>query len=266
VRRTLACLLAALATLAGACNDDPKQAEPTPSPTPSVSLSPTPSPEQAELARLAGLTAKLRYDATYNFVAPATKDSGAIRIVAAPPYFRLDIGTGGTVAIFIVSPSRTVTCNIKGTEKSCFLVAGKGEEVPDLFDPGIQRLFSDAVRDLAANPLNYTVSTASPLDLPGKLPTGTCFEVSKEAGAPGGVGPEDPTGFETGRYCFARNGLLTSLAVSTGRMTLRKIDKVPALSAFNAVAPVKTLPKLPSPTPTPKRSASASASPSASTG
>jgi hypothetical protein len=260
VNRRLAALLVALPLLAGACSDDKPTTEPSETPSPSISVSPSPSPEQLELGRLAGLAAVAKYDASYRFVESSTKKAGILRIVALAPYFRLDVTTDGTTAIFLTSPNRTVSCSVRGTKKSCFLAARKGEKVPDLFDPGLQRLFSDAVKDLAANPLNYAVTSSPNFDLPGKLPTGKCFAVDKAPGAPGGSGPEDPTGFETGRYCFSPGGLLTHLSVETGRITMMKISPTPDIKDFNAPAPVKSLPPLPSPTPSKSASPTASAS------
>lgn len=230
----------ALLLLLTACTSDAPSPEPSAT-TVTASPSPTLSQEQQDLARLASKVAANRYDAVYGFEAPATRDVGTLRILASPPNYRVDITNRGTTSMFIVTPARTVSCSITPQNKrSCFLVARAGEEVPDIFDPGVQHLFSDAVEDLGANPLAYAVTRAPNVRLPGGLPDGYCFDVRRLAPVAG----EDPVGFETGRYCFAEQGVLTLLAVTTGRITLRRLGAAPAAAQFNPIAPVAALPDL----------------------
>ena len=235
--------------LVASCDGSPS-AKPfeTPSETPSVA--PTPTPEQSDLARLANKVVYNRYDAVYGFEAPATKDRGSLRILASPPNYRVDITNRGTTSIFLVTRTRTVSCSITALNKrSCFLVARAGEEVPDLFDPGVQHLFSDAVADLGKNPLAYEVTRVANVRLPGGLPDGYCFDVERAEPVTG----EDPVGFESGRYCFAERGVMVLLAVKTGRITLKKLGTAPKPAQFQPIAPVSALPDL---TPTPRPTAS----------
>jgi hypothetical protein len=242
IRPALALLLALTA-----CTGDPP--DPAPSPSPTASPSPALSADQVELARLATKAATARYDATYGFEAPATTAVGLLRIAASPPSYRVDITNHGSTSIFLATPARTVSCSITpaGT-RSCFLVARAGEEVPDLFDPGVQHLFSDAVADLGQNPGAYVVRRARNIRLPGGLPDGFCFDVQRAAPILG----EDPVGFESGRYCFAERGVMMLLAVKTGRITLRTLAGPPGPAVFQPVAPVAALPDA-TPSPTPSR-------------
>ena len=240
----------ALVLLLAACTNGSPDPAPSASPSPTPSASPTLTPEQLDLARLANKVVTSRYDAVYVFEAPATRDVGSLRILASPPNYPVDITNRGSTSIFIVTAARTVSCSITPQNKrSCFLVARAGEEIPDLFDPGVQHLFSDAVADLGKNPMAYQVTRTPNVRLPGGLPDGYCFDVRRVDPIAG----EDPVGFETGRYCIAERGVLTQLSVTTGRITLKKLGPPPAAAQFNPIAPVAALPDL---SPKPKPSAS----------
>lgn len=237
------CLLLAIG-----CDGSPAPAPSFDPPSETPSAAPTLSDDQKDLARLANKVVHTRYDAVYTFEAPATKDTGSLRILASPPNYRVDITNRGTTSIFLVTRTRTVSCSItRQNKRSCFLVARAGEEVPDLFDPGVQHLFSDAVADLGKNPLSYVVTRAANIRLPGGLPDGFCYDVDRVEPVVG----EDPVGFETGRYCFAERGVMVLLAVKTGRITLKKLGPPPVAALFQPIAPVAALPDL-SASPTPK--------------
>jgi len=215
---------------------------------------------QRELATIAGLAARASYDATYSLAA-ATGESGTLRIVASPPSYRVDVSLGGTPSIFIQHEGTVVSCATKASTPSCFLVARPGEPVPELFDPGVQRLFIDAVADVAAHPERYDVAAAAPAS-PAPIEASACFDVerldpsasaststSTSTSASATAPPVDPTGFETGQYCFATDGLLTRLAVSTGTLRLTKRGPAPTPALFSPPASPAALPDLPSPSP-----------------
>jgi len=235
-----------------------------PGPRPSSTTSGGLTQAQQQLAGLAGLAAAASYDATYDLDA-RTGDTGTIRIVALPPSYRVDVTLrGAEPSIYIQKSGTVVSCRLKTGKPSCFLVARPGEPVPEIFDPGVQRLFSDAVADLGANPAGYLVDVipSEPLAV-GTVPA-TCFDV-RRAGpsaspsaspdpSPSTANPVDPTGFETGEYCFADDGLLTRVAVSTGALVLKSRGAAPTLKLFDAPAKPAALPDLAtaaaSPTPT----------------
>ncbi|HEU0132764.1 MAG TPA: hypothetical protein VFQ85_17425 [Mycobacteriales bacterium] len=220
---------------------------------------------RGRLAVLAQATANAAYDATYKFVQHPSNAHGAIRIRQSPPQYRIDVVAKGTASFFALR-SGTVSCSQKGTKKTCFLVARPGEEVPALFDPGVQRLFRDAVSDLATNPNDYVVTevpapsasasatgsatpSASATASPPALPVGECFAVTRAASAPPAT---EKGGFEDGTYCFAEQGVATSISVASGTLTLTALGPAPGASAFKPPTTVQKLPDLtPTPTPTP---------------
>ncbi len=232
--------------LSSGCSDDTTK---DPTPVASDAL----SGAQRRLAELAGLAASASYDVTYALDA-RTGDKGTIRIVAAPPSYRVDVTVGGgKPSTFIDRDGTVVSCTSTAGKASCFLVARPGEQVPELFDPGVQRLFSDAVADLAANPERYAVQTSSATP----LNDAECFDVRRvepsasgsASASPPSLPTADPTGFETGRYCFGADGVLTRLEVSTGTLTLASRGPTPLPTAFDPPATPIALPDLPSATP-----------------
>jgi hypothetical protein len=212
---------------------------------------------RGRLAVLAQATANGSYDATYRFVQRPSGTAGTIRILQSPPQYRIDVVSKNSATYYSLT-SGIVSCSHRGTKKTCFLVARPGEDPPALFDPGVQRLFRDAVEDLAANPTDYTVravpfpsdsvspsTTPSPSATP--LPTGECFLVNRAASpAP------DAGGFEDGTYCMSEQGVATYIDVSSGTLTLTKLGDPPDARAFKPSAKVQKLPDL-TPTPTPSK-------------
>ncbi|HVF03695.1 MAG TPA: hypothetical protein VNA20_02535 [Frankiaceae bacterium] len=239
---------------------------------------------RARLAALARATADGSYDAEYRFVQTASRASGSIRIRQRPPQYRIDIASKGGAAFFALTTG-VVSCSTEKRKATCFLVARPGEEVPGIFDPGVQRLFRDAVEDLATNPGDYLVRpadgpptpsapptatavptlpsatpsptrTATPSATPSAtasaapLPAGECFQVERVDTTPN---PDQPVGFENGTYCFAEQGVATSITVASGTLTLVRLLAPPEPAAFQPPAKVQKLPDL---SPTPKPSAS----------
>jgi hypothetical protein len=239
---------------------------------------------RARLAVLAQATATNSYDASYGFRQLPSNSAGYIRIRQAPPQYRIDVVSKSSGASFFSLASGTVSCAQRSKRNTCFLVALPGEEVPALFDPGVQRLFRDAVEDLAANPTDYLVtalgtaspgatpsftatpstalSTAtgtpgspSPSASPGGLPVGECFAVVRASGAPPAT---ERGGFEDGTYCFAEQGVATSIEVASGTLTLGRLLGPPPAIVFKPTTKVVRLPDLatPKPTPTPSQTPS----------
>ena len=210
---------------------------------------------RARLAVLAHATANGVYDAEYRFVQLPSNTSGTIRIRQSPPQYRIDIESRDAAAFFALTTG-VVSCSVKAKKRTCFQVAKPGEEVPALFDPGVQRLFRDAVEDLAANPSEYIVtrvdtppSASAPTPGPS-VPVGECFAVTRADIAPD---PGEETGFEDGTYCFAEQGVATSISVASGTLTLVRLRAKPPAAAFKPIAKVQKLPEVPTPTATPSR-------------
>jgi hypothetical protein len=220
---------------------------------------------RGRLAVLAQATANAEYDATYHFVQHPSNAHGQIRIRQSPPQYRIDVIAKGQASFFALRTG-IVSCSQKAKKKTCFLVARPGEEVPALFDPGVQRLFRDAVADLAANPNDYVVTEAppptetpsasvsasasvSPSPSAAALPVGECFAITRSASAPPA---SEKGGFEDGTYCFAEQGVATSITVASGTLTLTALGPPPDATAFKPPTTVQKLPDL-TPTPTPSK-------------
>ena len=247
----------ALLLLLTACTDKKK------APDPDAAL----RDARARLAVLAGATANAAYDAQYRFTQLPSNTAGRIRIRQSPPQYRIDIIRKEGASFFALRTG-VVSCSSKGTKKTCYRVAGPGQPVPELFDPGVQRLFRDAVEDLAANPNDYLVTPVDPSPTPttsasatapatpsatpsGSLPipAAECFRVERTVSTPD---PGDESGFENGTYCFAEQGVATSITVNSGTLTLVKLLGPPTANAFKPPAKVQKLPAV-TPTPTPSK-------------
>ena len=248
--------LLALLLLVAACTDDTKPAR-----DPDAEI----REARSRLATLAQATANASYDAEYRFLQVPSNTVGTIRIRQVPPQYRIDI-VSKDAAVFYSLRSGVVSCSAKGAKRTCYLVAKRGQDVPPLFDPGVQRLFRDAVEDLAAHPEAYVVTkvaappTATPLSASGTpvmtptpfptptgIPAGECFAVSRTVTTPD---PSAEVGFEDGTYCFAESGVATSITVKSGTLTLVAMRGVPPAGAFK---PIATVQQLPTPSPTPKK-------------
>jgi hypothetical protein len=256
--RRLAVLLTCLALAAGCTKDAP--------PRPDEDPNEAARQARGRLAVLAQATANGAYDATYSFVQRETKASGVIRIRQRPPQYRIDVLNADDTASFFALENGFVSCSRNPKKKTCFLVARPNEQVPALFDPGVQRLFRDAVSDLATNPTAYTVTvvppptpTASPSPsaspsassaTPAPSALGECFQVTKTEAVPT---PTGRGGFENGTYCFSEErGVATLVDVASGTLTLTKVGAAPGDKAFEPITKVLKLPEL-TPTPTPTR-------------
>jgi hypothetical protein len=214
---------------------------------------------RGRLAVLAQATANGSYDATYRFEQRPSGTAGTIRILQSPPQYRIDVVSKNSATYYSLTTG-IVSCSHRGTKKTCFLVARPGEDPPALFDPGVQRLFRDAVEDLAANPNDYTVrtvpfpsdsvsasSSATPSPGATPLPAGECFLVNRAASP-----SADRNGFEDGTYCLSEQGIATYIDVSSGTLTLTIVRNPPDAKAFKPSAKVQKLPDL-TPTPTPSK-------------
>jgi hypothetical protein len=218
-----------------------------------VAPSPTPNAARARLAELAAKLTAATYDARYTFTAPAAEASGTLRIVAAPARLRLEIAGKTNVATFLDDAGRKIACDQPvGKSATCLLVAGPGEEAPAQFDPGIQRIFGEAARDLAENPGSYGVTAITALPATAAIPGSECFQVQRivPTAIPSGVGGAQ-AGFETGQYCFAtETGVITGAKVPDGALLLTSLQLTVPPTAFNP--PASPVP-LASPSPTPSR-------------
>ncbi|HVE98040.1 MAG TPA: hypothetical protein VNA12_02565 [Mycobacteriales bacterium] len=247
MQRRMCAATAAVVLLVGGCTEDAEPPDVVPVPADGLTAS------QRRLAEMARLAEAATYDATYTLRA-ASGETGTIRIIAAPPSYRVDVALRGAApSSYIQRDDTVVSCTTKAGRTSCFRVAGPGEAVPELFDPGVQRLFSAAVADLAAHPEAYVVADAV-APTPGGEAGAACFDVRRTAPSgsadPATASPTaDPTGFETGQYCFGTDGVLTRVAVSTGTLDLASRGPAPTADAFVPPASPVALPSLQSASP-----------------
>ncbi|MEO6714319.1 MAG: hypothetical protein ABIM89_12930 [Mycobacteriales bacterium] len=230
-------------------------APPAREPTPSASATPAPSndPTAAKaLTALAKRSAAAAYDASYDFAARGTR--GVIRIVADPPFYRVDLSAGPARVQFYDIAVGRVSCGLaQGKPPSCALVAKPGEKVPDAFNPGVQELFINGVDALAKKPDGFAISPLPAASPAAGVPVGTCFHVERladlEPVSPGTVTPPGE-GFESGDYCFdPATAVLTSVRVATGTLRLRKAPTEPVDADFTP--PATPMPLAPSASPTP---------------
>jgi hypothetical protein len=251
--RRAAALAVTTALLASACTTSKPAA-----PGPSAASQPALSRAQVALAALATRAAGAAYDATYRLTTTLSSKPGTIRVITLPPgRIRVDVTTQGVVASSYMTSIGAVSCKTqKGKKPTCLLVARPGEKVPSAFDPGVQRLFSDAAAELGRDPGTFDVSALPARPKSGKLPAATCFHVQRKTTA--ALPAQDPSGFETGDYCFSAGGVPTSLKVNYGTLSLAALGARPTAKLF--VPPVKPM-QLPALTPPPKPSTNPSSSP-----
>lgn len=205
-----------------------------------VSVPPTSPPvnnpaDAKTLTALAAKAAAAAYAATYDFSTAGTK--GQLRIYAAPPRYRVDIVIGPQTAQFYRITAGTVSCGLQvGKPATCALVASPGAKVPDVFDPGVQRLFTEGLDALAKDPAGYAIAALPDASAAPGVPGGKCFHIERLADlktvSPGAV-TAPGKGFETGDYCFdPATGVLTAVQVATGTITLTKAPAKPADADF----------------------------------
>jgi hypothetical protein len=244
MRRALAVVAVAVALVPACTKERDVATAPSASPTVTSLL----SPEQQRLSQLAGRAAAIPFDAAYSLTTTLTKKPSSVRIIVLPPgRLRVDVRSGGQTASSFQIAMGTVACK---SDKTCVLVARPGEKVPEGFDPGVQRLFSSAADELGRNPGAFDVSALPDRPKKGRLPASECFHVTRRSSSP--APKADPSGFETGDYCFTARGVPTLMKVNYGTLTLKTLGGKPTPSLF--VPPKKpiALPEL-SPTPTPTK-------------
>lgn len=232
-------LVVVTALLAGACSRSRSSAAPTPSPSPVV------TPAQA-LAALAGAATGRGYVATYLTVAnrlgkPGRQATATVSIL--PPRYRVDILDNGATAVLIGGgPLAAVSCGIgPAITTYCLRVAAPGQPLPQIFDPGVQRVVTDDLAVLAARPDAFTVTARVGLPATTTTPAASCFAVKPLAQPPA---PPDKriARVDTGVWCLSADGLAVRLIFGSGTLTLRKVGAAPALSVFRPPATPQPIP------------------------
>jgi hypothetical protein len=164
----------------------------------------------AELTKLAANGAQATYTATYVFHQVAPNSTATVHVWhAPPPDLRVDVVSGLTTASLIRTAKATFSCAQKGSRRTCFTVAGAGQKAPAPFDVGPAALFSDDLETLSASGASYVVTPASRLPASDGAPAAACFAIR-----PGLLTPLPAV--QKGTYCFADDGVLTSVTYPSG--------------------------------------------------
>ena len=232
---------ALLAALAAGC------ASPAPAAGPRVSITASPAADVASplaspvpgagerLAELAGTAAKGIFAGRYALVAgDGTK--ATVTVSHLPTGYRVDIvAKDGVTDSLIGSSTGTVSCHTASGRTECFQAAAPGQPVPDLFDAGVQHVFTDHLARLASSVAEYEVDDSVPDVQPPPAPTAQCFSVTPLAGATEPVVP-------SGDYCLAMSGLPTLITYGSASLTLEQVLPAPADSVLSAPASPQPLP------------------------
>jgi hypothetical protein len=230
VRRLIALALPLALLTAGCSSSGSPGASPSATPSESASPTATDAPELT-LARLAALSARSSYSASYKVTGA---HPGVARIVRAPTGYSFQLTTSSgryqRTASLIRTPSRTVSCTLLPKPVTCLVVAGPGKPVPSVFDAGLQHVFSDYLVTLSRHGSEYAVTTAV-----AGTGDGQCFVV-RVTGSPA------PGAVAAGTYCFAADGLPTRVSYPSGDLVLTKRGPAPKGSDFTPPVTPKPLP------------------------
>jgi hypothetical protein len=219
----VALTLPALAACSGGDDAGPRR---TTSTSPSASATPTPPGEV-----LSGLAAKgvaALFTGTYALDSVDPKQADAkVTIYRLDSSYRVDVTRKGATSILMTTKDGLVSCQVQASRRTCFLVGAAAKPPPELFDPGLQRLFTTDLVALSRGE-GITVTPAGILPAAGSIGSATCYRVS-------GAGVADP-----GEYCLTDAGVLRRAQFPSGRLELTALSVAPAASAF--APPVKPTP------------------------
>jgi hypothetical protein len=227
-RRGLSVSAAALLTLGlltlglAACGQD----DPGPAPTtPVPSLADDAPDARADLAGLATLAQDHAYAALYSVDDGKGVARNVVATVAVDGTWRVDVSggaLGGTADVTVVSTKAGVyQCTVSSPQQpitpTCVRVANPGKDVPDAYDPEVERLFRPALTVFTDRQAPLSVAAVQPLT----GAKGSCFSVDTIAAALSA--PVD-----VGIYCYTADGLLTAARVDFGTLTLVSTGAGPA--------------------------------------
>lgn len=157
--------------------------------------------------------------ATYTLRA-RTGTTATVTVTRSAARVRVDVTAGKQTSSLISADAGWVAC-AKTDRTTCVLAAPKGKALPAAFDPGVGRLFTTALPQMATRasglyPSGYLVAS-------GDVPAAACVEV---------VGPD------TGRYCVTEGGVLRRAKFPGGTLDLVSVtDDVDAARFAPPVTP-----------------------------
>lgn len=226
-------------TLTGCTTDEPAvTASPTPSPTAATSPPPEDLTAQERAQQLAAL-APDAFKATYRLTTRRNLPDATVVMRVLGERFRLDLTRGRTTSVLAYGRRGVFSCQIKEPkdakdriERTCFLVAKNPENLPPLFDPGLQRLFRSTTETLSRGGRQVTVRRDGTWTAPHGLGGSECFAVR---------GPN----VERGTYCYLADpgpyiGLLARAVFPSGRLEIREVSRALRDGAFRP--PVRPTP------------------------
>ncbi|MGN6244983.1 MAG: hypothetical protein ACTHQ3_15120 [Motilibacteraceae bacterium] len=229
---------AACAVVAGcAGSSEPASAPPATSPAQSTVTSAATPAEAVDdastrAARAIGSTSTARYSLT-------TTDGTTAQVVVARDgrKLRLDLVHGErTDSLLLTADGTAVSCHAAAQPSrrlsTCLRLAGPGQPLPPLLDPGLERVVTASLTYLAAGVA--TARPASSLPAASALPAAQCYDVT-------GIGQD------AGTYCLSVDGLLRRAVFPSGTLDLVSVGTPPAAATF--APPVR-----PTPLPTPSSS------------
>jgi hypothetical protein len=215
--------LAALAACSGGDDASPRR---TTSTSPSASATPTPPGEVLSGLAAKGVAALFTGTYTLDSVDPKQADA-KVTIYRLDSSYRVDVVRKGATSILMTTRAGLVSCQVQGSRRTCLLVGDAAKPPPDLFDPGLQRLFTTDLVALSRGE-GITVTPAGILPATGTIGSATCYQVA-------GADLADP-----GEYCLTDEGILRQAQFPSGRLELTALSAAPAASAFTP--PIKPTP------------------------
>jgi hypothetical protein len=208
---------------------DSSTTTPAPTRSPTTTVAPTPSPRD-QAAALAGRLRGRPLDLTYR-IRPRNLEAqdGLVRIQRARGRYRIDVTRGASTSSLRTAPRGAVSCQSGPRGRTCLLVAGPGQRPPALFDPGLQRILTQAVPRLADPPRSLVVRRDGTWRAPHGYGTAVCFRVRGRS-------------IDEGRYCLLDSGRYVGTPVlityRSGQLVIVSIDnRVSAGFALPPVAP-----------------------------
>jgi hypothetical protein len=189
----------------------------------------------AELSARATAGLDRDFDAVYE-LETNDRSSATVRIMRTGRNLRIDIDRAGAQSRLLLGPEGATACQVKPGVPACLRVALPGRNLPRRFDPGIQRLFLDTIRQLAFpgnNLSNNRGNNPQVIETPG-LPAGDAFPAAAcyrvRGGQLGGV------------YCLSRDGILRRAIIGSGKLDLRSYGPPAGSGAFTPPAAAIPLP------------------------
>jgi hypothetical protein len=224
----LAAVVLALPALTACSGGDDATPGRTASATPSATE--TPAPPEEVLAELSAKSVAALFTGTYALDSVDPKQADAkVTIYRLDSSYRVDVARKGATSILMTTRDGLVSCQVQGSRRTCLLVGDAAKPPPDLFDPGLQRLFTTDLAALATGE-GITVTPAGVLPATGSIGSATCYRVT-------GTGVADP-----GEYCLTDAGILRRAQFPSGALELTALSGAPSASAFTPPAKPTPLP------------------------